>query len=407
MTDLKDRLSKLGFSPASKVSPQVKNKAETLEDIVGGLKIVNNQGEVIKIERIYPYGYQYGNVNLQPPEGNQEIIKFSKNFNNSSPIINHLFIDTETTGLSGGTGTYPFLIGFGYFDKDGFRTIQLLVENPIYEMSQLVEFSNSAQNFHTTVTFNGKSFDLPIIRTRYFLNQLENPLSEFSHIDLLHISRRIWKMRLTNHSLRELETQILGFQRSTDEVPGWMIPQIYFDYLRTGDGSQLKGVAYHNEIDVVSMAVLYTKINSILNLVDMKDYPSTIDIYSMAKMYARIGEFPKAVNLFDICVNSGDLSKDLVCDAHFSLAEIYKKDNMWETRLPHLIKCVELGSFEACIEISKYYEHKLKKPVDALLWSTKAEELINNSPLQRYKKLSILKNIQLRKSRLSKRKQNV
>ena len=214
-----------------------------------------------------------------------------------------VFIDTETTGLSGGTGTFPFLIGLGYFDISGFRTYQLLLENPIDELAQLNEFSRIISGFQGTVTFNGKSFDLPLLRTRYLINKLEYPLDTFMHIDLLHLSRRLWKARLVDRSLKELETQIIKYSRNSDEVPGWMIPQIYFDYLRSGDGLPLRSVAYHNEIDVVSMAALMLIIDDLLEKTQKSGKIESVDLYSMAVMYAQIGEIQKALTLFETSLN--------------------------------------------------------------------------------------------------------
>jgi uncharacterized protein YprB with RNaseH-like and TPR domain len=141
MVDLKGRLGKLGFLPASSIKPPLKPKAGRIEELVNGERITSNQGEVILIKRFYPYGYLYGDSLIQPPIDNDEINKFSTKDRTAVISPNLIFIDTETTGLNGGTGTIPFLIGYGYFDQRGFNTKQLFLENPINEMAQLLEFS--------------------------------------------------------------------------------------------------------------------------------------------------------------------------------------------------------------------------------------------------------------------------
>jgi uncharacterized protein len=407
MVDLKDRLGKLGFLPASSIRSSPKTKVSQFEDLVDGKRIYNNQGDVVLLERLYPYGSTYGNCEILRPAEKYEIFKFSSKDRKSVFSSNQIFIDTETTGLSGGTGTIPFLIGFGFFDCDGFTIKQLFLENPINEMAQLIEFSRDLQKFRTTVTFNGKSFDLPLIKTRFLLNRLENPMESFSHIDLLHISRKIWKKRLTDRSLKELESRIIDFSRNQEDVPGWLIPQIYFDFLRTGDGSQIKNVVYHNEIDIMSMAVLYQKIESLLLRSHEIDDLDHLDIYSIAKMYFQVGEFDRSISLFEKCVFYEDFSTEIKCDIHMTMADIYKKSEQFEKALIHWVDCAEFNSIDACIEIAKYFEHKVDQANEAIKWTLKALEYVDNSSLPRFEKIRNINTINKRLNRLSRRKNNV
>ena len=407
MVDLKDRLKKLGFTPAKEITPPLKSSKVPLEGLVGGKKVSTNMGDVIVIERNYPYDSPYGNIFLQKPENIQEILKFSGNNLNVIDIEKHAFIDTETTGLSGGTGTFPFLIGLGRFENNGFKTYQFLLDNPISEPAQLNEFSKLLNEFQGTVTFNGKSFDLPLLRTRYLLNRMEYPLEPFGHIDLLHISRKLWKARLIDRSLKELESNILVYTRNSDEVPGWMIPQIYFDYLRTGDGNLLKNVAYHNEIDIVSMAALILIINDLLSEEHKSEKMDLLDYYSMAKMYAQIGEFQKALSLFETCLNSNDFPVYFACESHIKMAEIYKKSNKLELAVDHWIAASQTGNIDSCIELSKCFEHKFSRPADALFWANKAMESIRQSPLPKYRKKKLLLELDARINRIMRSKQYV
>ena len=152
------------------------------------------------------------------------------------------FIDTETTGLAGGTGTYTFLIGVGRFEKDEFRLVQFFLTNPGEETAQLAAFSEFIAPCEAVVSFNGKSFDIPLINTRFIINRWPSPLTGLAHLDLLHLARRLWKARLSGCTLGDLETHILGMKRSEHDVPGWMIADLYFDYLHTGDSRPLLGV---------------------------------------------------------------------------------------------------------------------------------------------------------------------
>jgi uncharacterized protein len=407
MVDLIDRLGKLGFLPASSIQPPLKKKVAQIEDLVNGERIANNQGEVILIKRFYPYGSVYGDSLIQPPMDNNEILKFSIKDRTVISTPNLVFIDTETTGLNGGTGTIPFLIGYGYFDKDGITTKQLFLENPMNEMAQLLEFSRELQNFEATVTFNGKSFDLPLIKSRFLMNRMENPLETFSHVDLLHISRKIWKKRLLNRSLKEIESRIINFSRSQDDVPGWLIPQIYFDFLKSGEGSQIKNVAYHNEIDVVSMAVLYQKIQTILLETQALEALDPLDVYSIAKMYFQVGDFERSIMLLEKCLQFNVLSLELQCEILLLMSDIYKKTSQHEKALSNWLICAESGSAQACVEIAKYCEHKVDNVQDAIRYSYMALKLVENSHLPRFEKTREITNINKRIDRLSRRKDHV
>lgn len=407
MVELKDRLKKLGFTPARELPPPLKSSRVPLEELVDGKIISTNLGDVIIIERHYPYESSYGNITLRKPGIIQEVLKFSGNNIFDENTEKYAFIDTETTGLSGGTGTFPFLIGLGWFEKNGFKICQFLLENPISEPAQLVEFSKLVKGFCGTVTFNGKSFDLPLLRTRYLLNRLKYPLETLAHIDLLHISRKLWKARLTERSLKELESNILSLKRNSDEVPGWMIPQIYFDFLHTGDGRLIKNVANHNEIDIVSMAALFIKVIDLLEEKQPDVKMDILDVFSMAKMYAQIGEYQKASTYFEICIKSNKLPSQLIVESHRKIAEINKKDNMFNLAIDHWITASHDGNIESCIELSKCFEHKLGRPVDALYWANKAKEYINHTHLPKYRKNSLLLEIEGRITRIMRSKQYV
>lgn len=165
-----------------------------------------------------------------------------------------LFLDTETTGLAGGTGTNAFLIGVGYFDGADFTLQQFFMRSPAEERSMLEELRYLFSAFPVLVTFNGKSFDWPLLDTRFLLHGYRLDFN-FTHLDLLHPSRRIWKHRLASCSLTSLEQEIYGIER-TGDVPGYLIPQIYFDYLRDGDARRLRSVFSHNRADIVTLACL-------------------------------------------------------------------------------------------------------------------------------------------------------
>ncbi len=165
-----------------------------------------------------------------------------------------LFLDTETTGLAGGTGTHVFLVGTGEFTEDEFVLTQYLMPDPRDELPMLGELDPLFRRRRWLVTFNGKSFDIPLLETRFLVNRLVSPFGHAGHFDLLHASRRLWRGAY-DCSLQSLETSILGHEREGD-IPGALIPSIFFDYLRRRDASLLEPIIEHNKNDVLALAAL-------------------------------------------------------------------------------------------------------------------------------------------------------
>lgn len=166
-----------------------------------------------------------------------------------------LYLDTETTGLAGGSGTYAFLIGLAFFEGDQLTVEQLLMRTHSEEKAMLGYLMQRLEDCDCLVTFNGKSFDVPLLQTRLIMNRLRYDLEEVPHLDLLPVARRIWSQALENCKLETLEHQILGLPRH-DDVPGWMVPQLFFRYLQTGDARGLARVAEHNRRDLLTMVGL-------------------------------------------------------------------------------------------------------------------------------------------------------
>lgn len=407
MSDFSERLRRLGLKKAASL-PAIKPRANRpLVEILGAREITTIFGEVLLFEDLYPYGCCHGNVIISFEDIFPEFHKLVKINTGDSGIMKHLFIDTETTGLSGGTGTIPFLIGYGYFDQSGFRLGQLILENPINENAQLEEFAKVLQHFENTITFNGKSFDLPLIHTRYVLNKIPDPLERFSHIDLLHLSRKIWKYRMPDRSLKELEKHILHYSRSSEEVPGWMIPQIYFDFLKSGDGSQLKNVSYHNAIDVVSMAALYIKINMLLNDSLTEKSIDISDLFAIGQMYEKISESEKALNIYKTCFSSEELVGYELLNLCKHIAVLYKKEDKWNEAIKYWKISAELNDMESCIALAKFNEHILRNRGEALDWVAKAESILHTSPIPLFKKKRLISELEVRKQRLGRSPKNV
>ncbi len=169
-----------------------------------------------------------------------------------------LFVDTETTGLHGGAGTLPFLVGLAWFEGPSLKVCQLFLGQPGEERPLLAMLAERLEAASLLVTFNGKCFDWPLLKTRFVLNRLPVPPPR-PHLDLLHCSRRIFKRRLGATRLADLESQVLGFEREGD-LDGAEIPAVYFDWLRRGARGRLEVVLEHNVRDLVSMAAVLTEL---------------------------------------------------------------------------------------------------------------------------------------------------
>ena len=165
------------------------------------------------------------------------------------------FLDTETTGLAGGTGTYAFVVGVGRFVPGGFRLSQFFLPDYDAEPALLAAVAEELRSLRSVVTYNGKSFDLPLLRNRFILSRAGFPLDDPPHLDLIHPARRVFRDHLPDCALSTVEAAVLGHHRE-DDVPGHLIPGLYFDFLRTGHPAGMWRVLSHNQDDILALAAL-------------------------------------------------------------------------------------------------------------------------------------------------------
>lgn len=183
------------------------------------------------------------------------------------------FFDLETTGLAGGAGTQAFLVGCAVIEDGGIRVRQFLLPGFEHERALLAKVAEWSAGQGTLVTFNGRTFDLPLIETRYLLHRLRFPLGEMPHLDMLHPARRLWKQRPTiagpalddeSCKLSVLERHLAGYHRIGD-VPGFEIPSRYFRFVRDGNAHPLEAVLEHNRIDLISLALVTARAMTLIN----------------------------------------------------------------------------------------------------------------------------------------------
>jgi uncharacterized protein YprB with RNaseH-like and TPR domain len=267
-----------------------------------------------------------------------------------------LFFDTETTGLAGGTGTLPFLIGLGFFEGNDFITCQLFARDFSDEKAMLAFLNETAAEKKFLVSFNGRAFDMNLLSARFILNRLEDSMKAMPHLDLLNPSRRLYSHRTSNCRLVTLEDEVLGFRRISD-VPGSEIPQRYFDWLKTRNPSLMEDVFEHNRLDIVSMATLLSHLTEVVSggCID-KAHPG--DILAAAKLHNDQGNHELMRHMVESIIGIDALSYAM--EAKKMLSLIYKRSGQWHeaVRLWEDIVSSDSGDVFALAELAKFCEHK-------------------------------------------------
>jgi len=275
------------------------------------------------------------------------------------------------------------------------------MRDPSDEKAMLAKLETILAGYSMLVSFNGKAFDIPILKTRYGINQMPDPFKGFDHIDILQLARRIWKYRLPNRSLKVLENEILELERTEEEIPGWLVPQLYTDYLTSQDASPLKGVFYHNAMDVVSLAGLFEHLASFLNDPFSIDLPDNVDLMALASLYENFGEVDDAARLYEICIDRG-LPEEFAIKSLARFANLTAKGE-WKKAIQCWEKAAENGHWESALDLAKVYEHHLKDYPRALFWTNKYQELIATADLRKSEKRVLSKETDKRTSRLKKK----
>jgi uncharacterized protein len=276
-----------------------------------------------------------------------------------------LFLDTETTGLAGGTGTFPFLVGLGWFHAGAFVTCQLFARDFSEEGAMLRYLSELASGKQFLVTFNGRAYDLNLLAARFILNRCRDTLSAMPHIDLLHPCRRMLGHRLENARLSTIETHVLGVERDGD-VPGFEIPQRYFDWLKMRDGRLLEDVFRHNRLDIVSMASLLKYLTDLVEDGQEMGHSHHGDLLKLAGLIYERGDSERAGKMLETLILSRHT--DVAMNARQSLSLIYKKMHRWEeaaTLWQHVVD-LDPHNFFAVVELAKFYEHHTRECEKAL-----------------------------------------
>ncbi len=380
---ISDKLKALGvMKGAQDLSITPRSNIHTIEKVLKGDNKKTPQGDFFLVEDFYSQDHSQSGVETKLNAPLEQLSKWAKDAR-----IEHLspeeiaFIDTETTGLSGGTGTYAFLIGVGRFEEGQFHLAQFFMRNPSEEPAQLFALEDFLAPCKAIVSYNGKAFDLPLLLTRYLSHGWYPPFQEISHIDLLHLARRLWRDRLASRTLGNLEAQILGTTREDEDVPGWMIPSLYFDYLRDGDARPLKSVFYHNAMDVVSMSSLLNHMAALLSFPIQLGSQYCVDLISLARLFEDMHDLDTATQLYLHGLEHDDIKQErlpiqIYLGAIQRLALIYKRQERLQEAIRLWSIAAEYNHLEAHIELAKCYEHRYKDYSEAVRWTERAIKII-------------------------------
>lgn len=373
---LKKNIDKINQSQKEK-SIDIVNQEVKIEEVVSGKFISTPFGDSFIRENYFPRDYKCGEVELfQIFQSSAKTISSLARDDRLKEIdINKtVFLDTETTGLAGGAGTYIFLVGVGYFEGDRFCVRQYFMRDFNEERALLSALNDLLTNFKAVVTYNGKTFDLPLMKSRYIMSGMKMSLKNPYHFDLLYPARRLWKRRLENCSLSTVERDILGVIRD-DDVPGYLIPEIYFSYLRTKDARALKQVFEHNLQDILSLVALVSRMCFLVED-PLNNTEYGMDIFSIGKMFDEEKKYGQSTHYYAEALKH-NLAEEEILEILRLSSFAYKRQGKWEEAEKIWREIIEKSReyiYYPFEELAKYYEHYLKDYQKA---ETIVEEALN------------------------------
>jgi len=401
---LTDKLKLLGVKTGlTDLAPPKPKSLYGIDSVMAGAFCPTPLGDVFFTEQVYLPDHHHGIAPILCSSPRSLISQWANDPRLADiPLSRFAFLDTETSGLAGGTGTYAFMVGIARFMDDQFVLRQFFMRDPAEEPAMLEGIAQFLAPAQTLVTFNGKAFDAPLLATRYRLHDIPIPFEGFGHLDLLPLARRLWRDRLESRALKYLEQHILGLSRSSEEVPGYEIPWLYFDYLKSGDARPLAGVFYHNAMDIVAMAALLAHVNDVMQNPYNGRVEHGLDFVALGKLFEDLGHWEEAARLFERGLQLG------VGEADFGLAVkrlsiLQKKRGDFEEALRLWEDAAVNGHIYAHIEMAKYYEHKCRDVSTALKWTRSALEHLKLADLPAYVRKHWLDEINHRLARLERK----
>ena len=347
--------------------------ATDVADTLGGEWCEGLGHRFLVVDRTYAPGHRHGRVSiadsLPPSDGAWETLGLLAG--GPVPTGRLLFVDLETTGLAGGAGTCAFLVGCGWFDGGTFRMRQFFLSSYAGERALLEAVAAIAVEAGAVVTYNGKTFDLPLIETRFLFHRMTTPFAGMAHIDMLHPARRLWRCDDEDPGraqgscrLSMMEETQLGHVREGD-VPGFEIPGRYFHYVRTGDARPLDGVLEHNRLDILALAMITARAAQMLD-----EGPSAArtarEALGLGRLYERASRTDDARRAYVRATTMTPAEPIVRAEALRSCAVLARRDRQYEEaagawrRLLELRRCPPNMAREATEALAVHHEHRLR-----------------------------------------------
>ena len=347
--------------------------SDAVAEILGGDWAVD-ESRYLVIDTRYTLGHRHGSVAVADClPGDDGLWPRLKVLDASVKPGRLLFLDLETTGLGGGAGTYAFLIGCGWFvlpstgQSSCFRVQQFLLASHSAERAMLAAVAAVAETAAGVVSYNGKSFDVPLIDTRFMFHRMRTPFSELPHVDMLHSARQLWKSESSSEQetpcrLTTFEQSQLGHVRDED-VPGFEVPSRYFHYVRTGDPRPLRAVLAHNRLDILALAMLTARAAQLLEQ-GAGAARTAREALGLGRLYERRGLVPEALSSYERAAETPSANSLVQAEALRACAVFYRRDRRFEEaaavwrRILDLRRCPPNIAREATEALAVHHEHR-------------------------------------------------
>jgi uncharacterized protein YprB with RNaseH-like and TPR domain len=367
-------------SPIPKPQPPI----PAPEDWLHGEEVQTAHGVHYETEKLYERQRRHGSIGIVDLEDlPQDLLDSISNGQISGvPPAKWCFLDTETTGLAGGSGTYAFLVGVGRITPQGFRVRQFFMRDFGEEASQLSALTEHLKQFEVLITYNGRTFDQPLLETRFRMVRQRPPFGELEHLDLLFGARRLWNLRFDSCRLMDLENQILGVERQGD-LPGELIPYVYFEYVRTHEIFRLLPVFHHNAIDILTLACLTAIVPRAFH--EQAEFSHGAEMVGLARWWRQAEQHENALALFRQAIEK-NLPDDLLFRTLWDIAALEKKLGREHAALAVLTDLAAARNpwrGAAFVELAKYYERRERNYALALEMTRSAQELEPSEALER------------------------
>jgi uncharacterized protein YprB with RNaseH-like and TPR domain len=387
-----DRKYAGGGPPVKAASPRSPERY-SVEQWLDGREVETEYGKHFETEKLFERHRRHGSMDVLSLEEMPAdlLAAISAGEVPATPPSRWAFLDTETTGLAGGSGTYAFLIGVGRITPEGFRIRQFFMREHAEEPSLLAALASYLAEFDVLVTYNGKSYDQPLLETRYRMARRRSPFDRMAHLDLLFGARRLWKLRFESCRLVELESQVLGVEREGD-LPGEMIPYVYFEYLRTREAFRLKPIFHHNAMDILTLACLTFIVPCAFRSPHQTPLRHGAELVGLARWLRAAERLEEALELFRRAVESG-LSDALLFRTLWDMAVLEKKlarEPAAVAILSDLSASPNPYRLPALVELAKFYEHRERNYARALEL-TRAALAIEDSAELRHREARLLR----------------